>query len=58
MDKKNAINNLKKELEDIKKRNMELWMQYGSELALGSLTDPEKELENKIKELEGVNGQG
>ena len=42
---------LKKELEDLRKSNQDSWNTYGSELSAGDMSNREKILEDKIKEL-------
>lgn len=48
------IDKLKKELEDKKKMNRDLWNSYGSELCAANMIEQENRIENKIRKLETI----
>jgi hypothetical protein len=45
------IQHLQQELERVKKENSMHWLQYGSELAAGGMSESQNKLETSINEL-------
>lgn len=53
--KSQQIEDLKKQLSDLRRDNLNAWETYGSEICAGELIRQEEELENKIKQLSNDN---
>lgn len=53
----NKLEELKKELEELKESHRSLWDTYGSELCAGDMIGQERYLEKQIKELEESNNE-
>lgn len=49
------LQELRKQLYEMKERHFEMWMRDGSELCAGDMLRQEKELENKIEERVRLN---
>jgi hypothetical protein len=49
------VEELEKQLKELKKSNEDAWKMYGSELCAGDMIRQEQELENKIKILKEKN---